>query len=80
MSQSDWDRLEDYKLRIIEGDTIAMVWSDEDVKGRMEELSIELDVGEIRDVLSLLDNEHDACIGINWDMIDFWIDHVANER
>ncbi len=35
---------------------------------------------EAREVLRLLDRHSDCCVGINWDVIDSWIDHVKAQR
>jgi len=35
---------------------------------------------EAREVLRLLDRHSDSCVGINWDVIDSWIDHVKTQR
>lgn len=33
---------------------------------------------QVEDVLSLMQSEHDATIGITWDTIEHWIDYVKN--
>ena len=35
---------------------------------------------QAREVLRLMDKNHDANIGINWDVIDHWIDYVKAQR
>lgn len=35
---------------------------------------------EARMVLHLLDRHSDSAVGINWDVIDAWIDHVKAQR
>jgi hypothetical protein len=35
---------------------------------------------EAREILRLLDRHSDSCVGINWDVIDSWIDHVKAQR
>jgi hypothetical protein len=35
---------------------------------------------EARKVLQLLKKCHDCNIGINWDVIDYWIDEIVKER
>ena len=81
MSQENWDRLERlYKQAIINGMSITNIWSDEDVEYQAEQDEVTLTRDEVRDVLSLMDNDHDACIGINWDVISYHIDCVVQER
>lgn len=78
MSQADWDHIKLYKEQILNGDAIASIWVAEDVQHRADDngLNPPLTEEEIRDVLSLLENNHDACIGINWDVIDFAISSI----
>jgi hypothetical protein len=35
---------------------------------------------EAREVLRLMDKYHDCDVGLNWDVIDSWIDHVKENR
>ena len=61
-------------------DSIAIVWHVDDVADRCEALGVDLPVDEKRRVLQLMKREHDANVGINWDVIDAWIGHVADNR
>ena len=36
----------------------------------------EITKDEARDVLGMVSQKHDCNIGINWDVIDYWIDRV----
>jgi len=63
-------------LRLTNPDWIASWWHIDDVKGLNKKLTNE----ECRDVLRLVDSEHDANIGINWDFIQYYIDAVIEER
>jgi len=47
-------------------DTISLKWSVDDVLGRDETLSRD----QAREVLANIDHSHDACTGVNWDVID----------
>ncbi len=53
-------------------DTIAISWDIYDVRS----LDRSITKAQAREVLRLLDREHDANIGINWDAIQTWIDYV----
>jgi hypothetical protein len=57
-------------------DKITISWCVEDVKSIAEDLTDE----ECRRVLYLTKKEHDATIGINWDVLEMWADHVRSER
>ena len=83
MSESDWKHIEKYKDQIIAGDTIAIIWSAEDViyqAANMREDPIILTEEEIQSVLESLTNKHDATIGVNWDTIEYNIDNILQER
>lgn len=53
---------------------IFIEWQRDDITMRAEELGIELNEDQIWDILSCLQSNHDASVGINWDVIDYWID------
>ena len=61
-------------------DSIAIVWSLEDIAERCDSLETPLSIEEQRRVLHLLKHNHDATIGINWDVIDAMIWQVEAER
>ena len=70
-------------LRLTSPDWMASWWHIDDVQSFRdydendpERLSDE----EAREVLRLMDKYHDCEIGINWDVIDNWIDHVTTQR
>ena len=48
---------------------ITITWTDEDVWYVAEEHGIKLSEAQVNDILSLLEENHDANIGINWDVI-----------
>lgn len=74
------DRVERYLDDIAKGNVIADIWCIEDVEGRAEEQEIELTEDECRDVLSYMQQKSDANFGMNWDVMDCWIDRVVSER
>ena len=56
------------------------VWCRDDVIGTAENLGFTLTDDEVDVVLYMLIKRHDAEIGINWDVITFWIEEVVRER
>ena len=64
--------------RIIElqDDEIAIVWSAEDVKQECEWLTDD----ESCDVLNALEHRHDACIGINWEVIYYTAEQMYPKK
>jgi hypothetical protein len=51
---------------------IAIIWDVEDV----QMLRPDLDDYQAMTVLDAVQNGHDANIGVNWDLIQFWIDNI----
>ena len=51
-----------------------------DVQLLAEDMKEELSNDEAREVLRLVKKRHDCNIGINWDVINYWIEHVLGER
>lgn len=51
---------------------ISIVWTIEDVKTVYETLTNE----QAREVLRLCESEHDADVGINWGVIEYWVGQV----
>jgi hypothetical protein len=47
---------------------IAIIWSIEDVKSIRPDLSDD----ECMEVLGMVQNKHDASLGVTWDTLDFW--------
>ena len=64
--------------RIIElqDDEIAIVWSAEDVKQECEWLTDE----QALDVLQAIEHRHDACIGINWEVIYYTAEQMYPKK
>ena len=63
---------------------ISITWYLDDIIDRDEELRDEgedkITEDQARAVLEMLERKHDANHGINWEVIDFWIDQVKNEE
>jgi len=60
---------------MIIGDTLYVEWCIDDVLQQDSTLTREQAI----EVLELLDNKHDATIGINWDVIDCAIEEVKRD-
>ena len=63
-------------------DQFSIIWTKEDIVETAKEYydGIELTDNQIKDVMNLCVNEHDATIGINWDVISYWIGHVLDDN
>jgi hypothetical protein len=65
-------------------DWVAEWWHIDDIieqdNGAEDEPYSDLTEDEAREVLRLMIKEHDCEVGINWDVIDAWIDHVKEQR
>lgn len=57
-------------------DSIDSSWHIDDVKSIAEDLTDD----ECRQVLQLVDRNHDATVGINWDVLENWADYVRDQR
>ena len=57
-------------------DQISIIWCVDDVIWQAKERGIKIGKKQAREVLQLLERKHDANIGINWDVIDYYIDEV----
>jgi hypothetical protein len=81
------DKIEDaiYAVkRQFDPDWMASWWHISDIhseaNGHISEDSEDISDEEAREVLRLMNKYHDCSIGINWDVIDTWIDHVKANR
>jgi len=65
-------------------DWMASWWHISDVhmqaNGGGDDEPEEITDSEAREVLRLMDKYHNCEVGINWDVIDSWIDHVKDLR
>lgn len=55
---------------------IEISWHIDDVKSIAEDLTVK----QCRQVLALAKSEHDASIGINWEVLKVWADHVREGK
>jgi hypothetical protein len=61
-------------------DEIAFViWQAADIHKEAGEMGHELTDDQVSDVLRLIKEEHDCNVGINWDVIRYWIDRVLED-
>jgi hypothetical protein len=66
-------------IRVIDSEKMVVEWCMADVMQQASDMKVEVTEKQAKDVLSLMDNKHDANIGICWDVIGCWIDHVLAE-
>ena len=71
-------------LRLTSPDWVASWWHIDDVLGQSkawdDDARPKISEDEAREVLKRVDKYHDCTYGINWEIIDFYIDDVINER
>jgi hypothetical protein len=61
--------------------TIEIKWSTEDVLLQAENAGFELTEDQADEILESLKDNHDATVGINWDVISFCIeDYLRREN
>ena len=63
------------KMINIQQRTITITWEIEDVKSLDSELTDE----QAWEILLLVDKNHDANIGINWDVLEYYIQTIKGE-
>ena len=61
-------------------DSISIGWDIDDVREEARRKGQELTLDESRETLRLAKKNHDASIGINWEVLSIWIDFVINMR
>jgi len=66
--------------RAFDPDWVSEWWHIDDVAGQANDQGKNLTEDECRDVLAMVMRKHDCNIGINWDVIDYWIDEIVKER
>jgi hypothetical protein len=70
--------------RLTDPDWVASWWHISDIHGQAngwgEDEASDITDDEAREVLRLLEKYHDSNSGINWEVIDGWIDHVKSLR
>jgi hypothetical protein len=55
-------------------------WHADDIIEQAQNNGEQLTYEEARKVLRLMDKNHDCEVGINWDVIDGWVDFVVSQR
>jgi hypothetical protein len=60
--------------------TIEIRWSTEDVLMQADNMNIELTEEQADVILDNIEHHHDACVGINWEVIEFHIDNYIEEN
>ena len=60
--------------------SINIIWSVEDVIQRAKQENINLTETQALEILEDAKDNHDATIGINWDVLDYHIEDVANRQ
>ena len=65
-------------MKQINKDTISLEWTTDDVKEQLKSRGLEskLTTDDCRYVLKLMLDKHDADIGVNWNVMDIYIDGV----
>ena len=61
-------------------DWVASWWHIDDVTDCCDWQGFDLTDDDAREVLRLADKYHDSGLGINWDVLEGWIDHVKQQR
>lgn len=58
------------------------IWSAVDVKAQIKDYKREISLtdAEINEIIEAMDHGHNACVGINWDVIDCHINMYLAER
>ena len=55
------------------GKAIAIIWQIDDINGQAESMGIDISEEQAIDILYDMDANHDACYGICWDTIDYYL-------
>jgi len=66
--------------RAFDADWMAEWWHIDDVIEQAEGNGEQLTIDEARSVLAMVNRQHDCNIGINWDVIDYCIDKIVEQR
>ncbi|MBU1211961.1 MAG: DUF1380 family protein [Alphaproteobacteria bacterium] len=52
----------------------AAIWQVDDVRWQARERSLTISDDHATEILERIDSNHDGCLGITWETIDFWLD------
>ena len=74
VNQMLWAQNKDRKMEQLPNE-ITISWHIEDVQQQDSTLTDD----EARQILQLIKHKHDANIGVNWEVIDAWIDYFKRE-
>jgi hypothetical protein len=66
--------------RAFDPDWVSEWWHIDDVAMQAESQGETLTEEECREVLAMVMRKHDCNIGINWEVIDYWIDQIVSDR
>lgn len=61
-------------------DSISITWHIDDVLQQAADDEVEITEDEAREILQLLESEHDANVGINWEVISIWISTYMRDK
>lgn len=75
----EWQRIENMRPHIERGAAIAIIWTVDDVLSLADGEDITLRPSQAREVLARMSSQHDAEVGINWDVILEHIQEVVGE-
>jgi len=59
---------------------IAIVWNTDDVHQQAEDMGIRISERDAENILDRVEANHDASIGVSWDVIDCNIDMYMNTK
>jgi len=62
-----------------EREILDCIWLEDDVFVKAEDMEIELTRNQMKNIISNMENKHDAEVGVNWDVIEYWIDQELNK-
>ena len=53
--------------------TLTIEWSTEDIISQAHDMGVDLDIDQAYEILEQVIDDHDASVGINWDVIEYHI-------
>jgi len=68
------------RLKGIEGHVAVAIWQREDVLRRAKDNDIEITTEQADEIIDQIDRRHDCTVGINWDVLDYYIDDHLRSR
>lgn len=58
-------------------EVVGVFWQKDDVISRAKDRGQAISDTDATRIVEALENHHDACIGINWEVIDFHLDNLG---